>query len=205
MDDLLDFEDDLLGDLDLSENDSSDDDLLGSGADLDDLLDFDEPEPKYSNNHARCSDMFILKGESKDPNDYIDEVAKFMKSGSALEDDIMGDCLSDTFMYWLKKYNQKLIPHDSFGANGVEPPKLKPSPFLASLAIQIVQQMRADAIRIVVSTVGERINSDVVTCDEANRKVNLAVKDGAGNTTLAWFDLDTGKALDSKHNAFSLT
>lgn len=197
MDDLLDIEeDDLLGDLDLGANDSSDDDLLGFDDDLDDLLDLESSpakvDSKYATERITHSGLFVLEGESRNPNDYVKEAKALRKAGTN-PFVVRDETAYDNFVYWLEAYNTRLITEQ----------KVR-SPFLATLAIQNLHCMRADACSLKVRFENSVQEGEIIACEKKGRKVKLAVNDADGPSLALWFNLDTGKVLDPEYNTFSL-
>lgn len=163
------------------------DDLLDFEEDDDDLLELDEFKSTKEDTHS-----FVLAGESNNPNDYISEVKQWVRKG--INPPCFGDAFpaDEAFKFWLDKYNKK--SSDSL-----------PVSFLAGVAIHKVQYMRANAAHLSVSVEGKIKNYEVILCDDSKRKVQLACLDESENRVAIWFNLDTGKVLDSKYNMFSLT
>ena len=185
-DDLLDFEDD--------------DDLLAT--------DFSEVEQRvlsrYANNHASTSDMFIVQGESRNPNDYIKEVCDLSLSEIDPEEDmISGYTTAEEFDFWLDKYNNPSAPHESFARNGIEPPKSVPNPLYASLAIQRVQWLRVGSRALEVFKGTKRLQGEVLRTADGN--VSWAIKHADGTLDLVWFNLTTKAALEHDQGNYRLS
>lgn len=167
---------------------------------LDDLLD-DEPYKRFYIDHADTLQLFVLKGESEDPNDYVDEV---FDSPNDPEDMIRGTTATDEFDMWLTKYNTPSTPHYSFADRGITPPPATPNPMFAALAIQRAHWIRANASEIKVRDGKFQVYAAVVTYCLEEDYVKLHIHRSGENTILAWFNVKTKQPLDTTPTSYKL-
>lgn len=176
-------------------------DLLDMDDDLD-LLDFDEPDKRFYIDHSDTLQMFVLKGESKDPNDYTMEV---MDSLNDPEDMIRGTIASEEFEMWLAKYNKPREPDPSFAQYNKVPPPHTPNPMFAALAIQRAHWIRANASEIKVCDGKFETYAEVVVYCLEEDYVKLYIRKSGESTVLVWFNVKTKQPLDTTPTSYKLT
>ncbi len=176
---------------DLLSFETNDKDLLDCSG-MEDLLAFGIEKMKnpFLNNHTSTAAMFIFANESGDPNYYQEEVKEFVEKGKDIRDDVLFDyTLAEEYGYWCTKFNW----HKKH--------KATVNPFLASLAIQRVQCLRAGARYLPVhDQKGNKYEGEVTTATPIGNRVSLVIIIPGQRSTRLWFDRDTKKPV-TQHNS----